>query len=260
MLEQLSSQKLCELLCADVSMHRRDGYVMLKTPFTYPDGDGYALYLSELASGGLRVSDGGHTLMHLSYTNELDKFFDGTRGALLEQIVKESGVQYGEEKGEFYIDSPINNLPESTFQLGQALTRIHDLTFLNRTQVKSTFYDDLKAAIFQVVSEEVVEADYEIAGLENAANYPVDFKLTKASGGNLFLFGIPNKDKARLTTIFLQYYLQHHIEFDSLLVFQDQQEIPRSDLARLTNVSGEMIASPNAVDDFRRKLKRKCAA
>jgi hypothetical protein len=75
----------------------------------------------------------------------------------------------------------------------------------------------------------------------------------------LFLFGIPNRDKARLTTIFLQYYLQNHIEFDSLLVFENQEEIPRSDLARLSNVGGEMIASLNAEDDFRRKLRKKAA-
>ncbi len=75
----------------------------------------------------------------------------------------------------------------------------------------------------------------------------------------LFLYGVSNRDKARLTTIFLQYFINQGIEFDSFLVFENQQEMPRADLARLSNVGGEMIASLNAEDDFKRKLLRKAA-
>jgi len=39
-------------------------------------------------------------------------------------------------------------------------------------------------------------------------------------------------------------------------VFQDQQEVPRSDLARLSKAGGEMVASLDAVDDFKRKLTK----
>ena len=260
MLEQLSREKLCELFCANVSLRKREGFLMLETPFAYPYGDGYPLYLSELPGGGVRVSDGGHTLMHLSYENDVAKFFDGARGALLEQIVKESDVRHSAENGWFYVDSTVNDLPQSAFRLGQALTRVCDLTFLNRSRVASTFYDDLKEALFLIVPEEEVEMNYEIATAENAGDYPVDFKMTAKSGANLFLFGLPNRDKVRLTTIFLSHYLRHRVEFDSLLVFEDQQEIPRGDLARLSNVGGEMIASLNAEDDLRRKVERKLAA
>ena len=260
MLEQLSAEKLCEALCATVTLHKRGDFLMLKTPFTYPDGDGYPLYLSESPNGGVRVSDGGHTLMHLSYDNDVAKFFDGTRGAILERLVLESGIGHSEDNGQFFIDATVDGLPEATFKLGQALTRIYDLTFLNRSRVASTFYDDLKEAISRIVPEEEVAQEYRIPELPDADDYPVDFKVSSKSGADLFLFGVPNKDKVRLTTIFLHHYLQHGIGFDSLLVFEDQREIPRADLARLSNVGGEMIASLNAQDDFKRKLERKWAA
>ena len=70
----------------------------------------------------------------------------------------------------------------------------------------------------------------------------------------LFMFGIATRDKARLVTIILEHWLRANIDFDSLLVFQAQQEIPRADLARLSNVGGEMVASLDASDDFRRKV------
>ena len=64
----LDEKALCEQFCAQVKLHRRDnGMVMLETPFSFPDGDQYPRYLTPTSTGGLRVSDGRHTLMHLSY-------------------------------------------------------------------------------------------------------------------------------------------------------------------------------------------------
>ena len=78
-------------------------------------------------------------------------------------------------------------------------------------------------------------------------------------GGHLFLLGIASRDKARLAAIILEHWLRYHVEFDSLLVFQDQQEIPRADLARLSNAGGEMVASLDAVEDLKRKLSKLAA-
>ncbi|MDY0026587.1 MAG: hypothetical protein RBS33_11425, partial [Lentimicrobium sp.] len=69
--------------------------------------------------------------------------------------------------------------------------------------------------------------------------------------------GIPNRDKARLTTIILERLLRAMADFDSLLIFSDQGSIPKQDLARLSNAGGEMIASLDAEADFSRKLLRK---
>lgn len=107
--------------------------------------------------------------------------------------------------------------------------------------------------------EHEVHEGYIIPELANASNYPVDFCFEGKSGLPVFLFGIPNRDKARLTTMFLQHYLLNNIEFDSLLVFHNQEEIPRQDLSRLSNVGGEQIASLSAVDDFTRKVRHKAA-
>ncbi|MFQ5598877.1 MAG: DUF1828 domain-containing protein [Nitrospiria bacterium] len=256
MLEQLEKH-LCERLCAEVRLHRRNGLTMLETPFTFPDGDHYPIYLSETRTGGLRISDGGHTLMHLSYENEVDKFFEGTRGLLLEQIKGEYALNY--EAGQFFMESSVDETAETIFKFGQALTRIYDLTFLNRSRVASTFYDDLQEQLHRIVGEDKIQKEYLVPGLDNAGNYLVDFFIKGKHDMPLFLYGVPNRDKARLTTIFLQYFINQGIEFDSFLVFENQQEMPRADLARLSNVGGEMIASLNAEDDFKRKLLKKAA-
>ena len=135
-------RRLCERLCADVLVTARpDGALMLRTHFEFPDGDRFPIHLAEVGVGGVRLSDRGHTLMHISYDHDVDAFLDGARGQVLERIVGETGVD--RDRGAFCLDTSIERLPEAIFRFGQALTRIHDLTYLSRSRVKSTFYDDL---------------------------------------------------------------------------------------------------------------------
>ena len=259
MLDMLNEKQLCEQFCAQIKLHRRsNGLVMLETPFSYPDGDQYPLYLSETRTGGIKISDGGHTLMHLSYENDVDKFFEGSRQMLLHRIVSEQGIDFDEATGQFSLECAPGQLSEAAFRLGQAITRVYDLTFLNRSHVSSTFYEDLQEHISALVSVEKIHKNFIVPGVANSDHYPVDFCI-EGKHNQLFLFGIPNRDKARLTTIFLQYFIQQKVDFDSMLVFANQEDIPRSDLARLSNVGGDMIASLNAEDDFRRKLLRRVA-
>ena len=44
-------ERLCERLCTNVRVHRRaDGVLMLESPFAFPDGDSFPVYLSETAA------------------------------------------------------------------------------------------------------------------------------------------------------------------------------------------------------------------
>ena len=249
-------RQLCERLCADVRfVTRPDGALMLRTGFEFPDGDRFPIHVRELASGGLQLSDRGHTLMHLSYDHDIDAFLKGTRGALLDQIVVEANLN--REGAVLSVNTPIEGLPEAIFRYGQTLTRIYDLSLLSRSGVRSTFYDDLADVVTGLITDDRLQADYIPEEVPNADAYPVDYRI-KANGAHpLFLYGIPNRDKARLTTIMLSHFHRHHLQFESLLVFHDQEEIPRPDLARLSDVGGEMISSLNAQDDFTRKLLRR---
>ena len=251
-------QRLCEALCQDVRfVTRPDGALMLRTGFEFPDGDRFPIHVAELVSGGIRLSDRGHTLMHLSYEHDMDAFLKGTRGALLDQIVTEANIH--RDGAVLSVSTSIEELPQAIFRYGQALTRIYDLSFLSRSGVRSTFYDDLADILSGLVSDDRIQADYIPVNVPNADAYPVDYRIAAREDTSLFLYGIPNRDKARLTTIMLSHFHRHQLEFDSLLVFEDQEEIPRRDLARLSDVGGEMISSLNAQDDFSRKLLRRVA-
>ena len=249
---------LCERLCADVQVVTRpDGALMLRTHFEFPDGDRFPIHLSETGVGGVRLSDRGHTLMHISYDHDVDVFLDGTRGQMLERIVGEAGVD--RDGGAFCLDTSLEGLPGAIFRFGQALTRIHDLTFLSRSRVKSTFYDDLAELLKSLIDEDKVQADYLPKELPNPEAYRVDYRIEGKFDVPLFLYGVPNRDKARLTTIMLSHFHRHGLRFESMLVFEDQSEIPRLDLARLSDVGGEMISSLESSADLGRKLLKRVA-
>ena len=48
----------------------------------------------------------------------------------------------------------------------------------------------------------------------NAKAYTVDYRI-EGSEEQLFLFGVPNRDKARLTTIMLSHYHRYELAFES---------------------------------------------
>lgn len=252
------NERLCRGLCGRVRLvERPNGRTMLETPFTFPDGDGYPVYVEPTRTGGIRLGDGGNTLMRLSYETEVDGIRRGARARLLEQVLRENGIE--EDRGEFYLESSLDSVGDAVFRFGQGVTRIHDILFLNRGRVSNDFYEKLQRILKEILPPERIEEDYLEARLPAAEDYRIDYHVPRTSGDSLFVFGIANRDKARLTTIILERLLRHDIPFDSLLVFDDQQQVPRRDLARLSNVGGEMVASLDAREDLERKLRRKVA-
>ena len=58
----------------------------------------------------------------------------------------------------------------------------------------------------------------------------------------------------------LGYFHRHSLSFESIIVFENQAEIPRVDLARLSDVGGDMISSLESTEDLNRKLLMRIAA
>lgn len=246
---------LCERLCEEVQVEARsDGALMIRSGFAFPDGDRFPIRLSEAPAGGLRLSDQGHTLMHMSYEHEVDSFMEGPRGMLLERIMGYTGLTL--DQGAFCFDTAPERLSESLFVFGQALTRIYDLALFSRAHVASAFYEDLKLSLLQLVDESRIHPRYQ-PPVPNPEAYPVDFMLEGKNGVKLFLYGIPNQDKARLATMMLAHFHRHGIGFESLLVFGDQEEIPRRDLARLSDAGGEMVSTLASQEALARKLRHR---
>jgi hypothetical protein len=238
-------QELCKALCAKVTLReRQDGNILVTTPFSFPDGDSFSIYLKRLPSGGVRLSDMGSTLMHLSYEQDIEKIREGNRAKVFAQILSEMGIE--DNEGELFLELPANQLAQGVFRFGQALTRVHDLTFLSRVQVENTFYDDLRERLTSIVGAERLQRDYVAPGVPNAEDYPADFCVTGAKKP-LLIFGVPSQTKARLATIVMQHLQKHRFPFRGMVVYSDMSTIPRADVSRLTTAANDQVPS---LDEF----------
>lgn len=248
---------VCRALCTEATVTPvRENLWRVAMPFKFPDGDSYTLYLKRLVSGGVRISDAGSTLMHLSYENDLDKLREGTRGRLLQQVLADSDVE--EDEGEFFIEASLDEIGKTLFRFGQALTRVHDLTFLNRLRIESTFYEDLREVLREIVGADRIQEGYVVPDVPRGGDYPVDYFI-EGRTSPVYLFGVPSRDKAQLATIILQHLIGAGKDFNSLIVFQNMADLPRAYVSRLTNAANDQVDSLDALNDLKRKLLRRVA-
>ncbi|SFB74546.1 protein of unknown function DUF1828 [Polaromonas sp. OV174] len=237
-------------------MVQRASDFAISLPIVGRDGDHLTAYVST-QTGGWRVSDMGATLMRLSYENDLSKLLTGARKKLFLSVLQESGLT--EDDGEIFIDVPADALSKGLFSLGQGATRVEDLGLWTRTRVESTFNDDLKAVLLDVVGQDDLVEGYEVPGISNSENYPVDFYI-KTPGLPLYVFGVQNRDKARLTTIILQHLAAQTQKFNSMVVYSDVDEIPKLDAKRLMNATNDSVASIADRDVIAAKIVHRMAA
>lgn len=247
---------LCRQLCGDIKVHRRpDGELMLDTQFRFPDGDSFAIHLAESGPGGLRLSDAGDTLMRISFEHDVDSCFAGSKGKLLERIINESGVEW--EGGALTVRTAPEQLPEAIFRLGQAMTRVYDLPLATRNSQPagaSTFYAELSEMLFRCVDPQTVQRDH-ATDVPDAELYLVDYRIDGRNAAPLFVFGVPHRDKARLTAVILSHFHRHSLRFASLAVFRDESKIPLTDRTRLSDAGCESIPSLASEAEFQGKLE-----
>ena len=254
-------KELCRQLCTDIQLVKReDSMWLISNQFSYPDGDNYSIYLKEISAGQFRLSDEANTMMKLSYdTPNVDKYFKDNRGSLMEQILRENQIQ--EDDGNFYVDVSVDKISEGIFRLGQALSQIYDLSYLNRDRAQSTFYKTLEQLLKTIVSQYPIklEKDYIVPDLDNAKNYVIDYSLQKESEKYpLLLFGIPSVDKAKLVNITLQHLRIHEFYMPTLLIFENQEDLPPSHMSRLmdANVGGSLVSSIEAKGPIENNIQR----
>ena len=96
--------------------------------------------------------------MRISYERNLARFLTNNRRLLIDQILGEE--QVCQDKGEFFINSPIEHISRALFLYGSAITRIYNLTIQKQSRSRNTFYDDLRNFILRKINKNDVDIDY----------------------------------------------------------------------------------------------------
>ncbi len=211
------------------------------TPFMMEDGDHYNIVLKGKEGGqSWTLTDEGHTLMHLSYWIDYDDLRKGNRQQVIERVLKQFGVENSD--GELRLTASYSDLGAAIFTFLQAVTRVTDITYLSREQVRSTFKEDFRQFMRETVPEDRLTFDYHHPEYDRQRRYPVDVRINH-SDPPIFVFAIGNDDRCRDVTISLHTYNSWGISYRSVAIFQDQEDISRDVLARFSDVADKQFAS-----------------
>ena len=226
-------QSFRERVCAKVNLaHEGVNRYRVFTPFMFEDGDHLSIVLRRDQTAWT-LSDEGHTYMHLTYDLDEKTLYQGTRQQIIANAL--SAFSVDDDEGELKIAITDGRYGDALYDFIQALLRISDVTYLSRERVKSTFMEDFRSFIAENVPENHREFDWHHPRLDPEGTYPVDCRIN-GMPRPIFVFALPNDNKARDATIALQKFELWSLEFRSVSIFESQEEINRKVLARFSDV------------------------
>lgn len=219
---------------------KRPGISQLIVPLFHEDGDMVDIFLEGLGGERVRICDYGMTLMRLSYEYEVDT---ANKRRILAKILSENGLK--EEDGNLYIETSPDRLYPAVMQFAQAVAKVGSMRNFKREIVASLFYELLEEFITTQLQD--FRPQKTVLPLPDRDDLEVDYSFP-INSTSLYLFGVKDASKARLTTISCLEFIRHKLPFRSIVVHDDFDNLPRKDRSRLTSACDKQFTS---LDDFR---------
>lgn len=215
------------------------------TPFLFDDGDHLSIILRR-DHNRWTLTDEGHTFMHLTYEIDEKSLSEGTRNKIITTALDNFGITDAE--GELRIDVPEERFGDALFTFVQGLLKITDVRFLSRERVKSAFWEDFVGLLSEVIPDVRRQFDYNDPDHDPDAKYVVDCRINHLPRP-VFVYAIPGDDKCRDATISLLQFERWGVPNHSVAIYEDQQNINRSVVARFSDVCGKQFSSLGANRD-----------
>jgi hypothetical protein len=123
------------------------------------------------------------------------------------------------------------------------------MRYFKRAVVENLFYEILDEFIEQELQEFKPKKD--VTPIPERDDLVVDYSFTP-NGHDIYLFGVKDAYKARLTTINCLEFQKANLKFHGWVVNENFEKLPKNDRTRLTNACDKQFTS---LDEFKLSAK-----
>ncbi|MDP2983841.1 MAG: DUF1828 domain-containing protein [Candidatus Latescibacter sp.] len=220
---------------------KRPGVMQLVAPLYHEDGDMMDIFLQTMnESNIIRISDYGMTLMRLSYSYELDT---PNKERIFNRIISEN--QVNEDNGILFIETKPESLYPAIMQFAQTIGKVLNMRIYKREVVQSLFFEILDEIIDTQLSR--FNPHHSFLPIPERDDLEVDY-LFDVKPSPIYLFGVKDTAKARLSTICLLQFQLNKLKFKGFIVHEDFESLTKEDRIRITSAADKQFPS---LDDFR---------
>lgn len=209
------------------------------TPFLFEDGDHLSIVLKR-ENGHWRLTDEGHTYMHLTYDMDEKDLQKGTRQKIISNAL--SAFQVTDNDGELLLNIREGEYGDALYSFVQALLKVTDVSYLSRERARSTFLEDFREIISSAVPEDRRSFDWNDPAHDPRGMYTVDCRINGIERP-LLVYALSNDDRVRDATIGLLQFEKWSVPHRSLGIFEDQEGVNRKVLARFSDVCEKQFSS-----------------
>ena len=156
-----------------------DKRLRIITPYLYPDNDLIEVFIEDLGSGRIKVTDLGEVFRHL-HSQGLDVNSSPEKKFIADTIASRVNIEIS--GGKLTKDATIDDVSEAMFDIITAMRGISDLIYTSRTYEPGTFFKEVKD--FFVENQFKHESKVKIKGT-SSKSYTVDFEIL--NGGKIYL-------------------------------------------------------------------------
>jgi hypothetical protein len=234
---------------------KRKDVFQVVAPIFHEDGDMIDVFVDIRAGEGgpIRLTDGGLTLMRVSYTFDIDT---PNKERILNRILSENGIDL--IRGEMALETTAESILPSFLRFAQTIAKVTSLNFLKRQVISSLFYEMLGDFIRQELSNFNPTPRY--FPLNDRPELEVDW-LFPFSPKPVYLFGVKDSSKARLSAISCLEFQKNEIPFRGVVVHEDFEDgLRKSDQRIITSAADKQFTSlQDFVDNGSRFFAREAA-
>ncbi len=176
---------ICQAFCAEVEAKAIQNGYAVATPYENRMGDRIGIYAIGERGGPYRLID---TALNVAYLQADGATLDNpTRRQNFFSLLNEYGAAYDPELGEIYVpDVQESDLPRKINHFSAMLLRLNDMIWTTTERTRSTFRDDVRAALKAELADKVTIKE----------DKPVSEKLSEVTPD--MVFWAPGRDPVAL--------------------------------------------------------------